>query len=148
MSEVVARDDYSSLHRHLLSVVPESEWRTAFGELEAILGYRPPDSARPRRPLWPDSKVGIGHRYLLAWQAAGWRAREVGVEEEMVEAERREAPPEPAALPARRRFSIGEILPPHDPGSWPQGFTVSREQIHDDMGRLTGGSEDLPEDGR
>ena len=47
--------------------------------------------------------------------------------------------PEPAEEPARQgRFSIREILPPHDPGSWPQGFTVSREQIYDDMARLTG----------
>ena len=37
-----------------------------------------------------------------------------------------------------RRFSIREILPPHDPGPWPEGFTVSREQIYDGIGRLTG----------
>ena len=53
---------------------------------------------------------------------------------------------EPAEEPARQgRFSIREILPPYDPddpGSWPQGFTVSREHIYDDMARLTGGPED------
>ena len=32
-------------------------------------------------------------------------------------------------------------LPPWDAGPWPEGFTVSREQIYDDMGRLTGGPE-------
>ena len=57
--------------------------------------------------------------------------------------------PEPAEAPARQgRFSIREILPPYDPGSWPQGFTVSREQIYDDMARLTGGPEDSSGDGR
>ena len=57
--------------------------------------------------------------------------------------------PEPAEEPARQgRFSIREILPPYDPGSWPQGFTVSREQIYDDMARLTGGPEDSSGDGR
>ena len=51
------------------------------------------------------------------------------------------------AAPARlQEFSIREILPPYDPGSWPEGFTVSREQIYDDMGRLTGGPEDMPGD--
>ena len=56
--------------------------------------------------------------------------------------------PESVKAPARqRRFSIREILPPYDPGSWPQGFTVSREQIYDDMGRLTGGPEDSSGDG-
>ena len=64
------------------------------------------------------------------------------------EAARQEARPESADTPARRGFSIREILPPHDPGSWPQDFTVSREQIYDDMGRLTGGPEDLSGDGR
>ena len=71
------------------------------------------------------------------------------VEDKTKEIVRREAPPQPAEAPVRRRrFSIREILPPHDPGSWPQGFTVSREQIYDDMGRLTGGSEDSSGDGR
>ena len=40
------------------------------------------------------------------------------------------------------RFSIREILPHTRSGSWPQDFTVSRGQIYDDMGRLTGGPED------
>ena len=58
-------------------------------------------------------------------------------------------PPESAEAPARRRrFSIREILPPHDVGSWPQDFTVRREQIHDDVGRLTEWAEDLSGDGR
>ena len=65
------------------------------------------------------------------------------------DAARQEARPESAEAPARQRgFSIVEILPPHDPGSWPQDFTVSREQIYDDMGGLTGGPEDLSGDGR
>ena len=149
VSEVMARDGYSSLHRHLLSVLPEPEWRTTFGELEAILGYRLPGAARMRRPLWPSSKASIGHGYTLAWQAAGWRIQEMDVEEETTECVRREVSPKSAETPARRRrFSIREILPPHDPGSWPQDFTVSREQIYDDMGRLTGRSGDMFGDGR
>ena len=149
VSEVMARERSSSLHRHLLSVLPEPEYRTTFGELEAILGYRLPGSARLCRPLWPGSKVDIGHGYALAWQATEWLTREMDVEEETTKFVRRETPPESAEAPVRgRRFSIGEILPPHDPGPWPQDFTVSREQIYDDLGRLTGGPEDLSGDGR
>ena len=60
---------------------------------------------------------------------------------------RGEGLPEAGASPARRRrFSFAEILPPYDPGPWPEGFTVSREQIHDDMGRLTGGPENASGD--
>ena len=99
--------------------------------------------------------MGIGHGYTLVRQAAERIIREMDVEEKGTrevarrEAAHQEARPESAEAPARRRgFSIREILPPHDPGSWPQDFTVSREQIHDDMGRLTGGPEDLSGDGR
>lgn len=35
----------------------------------------------------------------------------------------------------RRAFSIDEILPPHDPGPWPAGLTLGREQIYDEDGR-------------
>ncbi len=100
-------------------------------------------------------EVGIGHGYTLVRQAAERIMREMDVEEEETrevarrEAARQEAWSESAEAPARHRgFSIREILPPHDPGSWPEGFTVSRGQIYDDMGRLIGGPEDLSGDGR
>ena len=148
VDDAAARDKYSSLHRRLLSVRPEPEWRTAFGELEAILGYRLPDSARLRRPLWSSLRIDIGHGHSLARQA-GWRSREAGIDAETPVSVFREMSPRSTGAPARqRRFSIREILPPHDPGPWPEGFTVSREQIYDDMGRLTGGPEDMLGDNR
>ncbi len=61
-------------------------------------------------------------------------ARKAKVEETAAEAARASGG-EPIR---RRRRSILELLPPHDPGPWPEGFTVSREQIYDDDGRLTG----------
>ena len=95
-------------------------------------------------------EVGIGRGYTLVRQAAERIIREMDAEEmETREAARQEARSESAEAPARHRgFSIREILPPHDPGSWPEDFTVSREQIYDDMGRLIGGSKDLPGGGR
>ena len=94
--------------------------------------------------------MGIGRGYTLVRQTAERIIREMDAEEEETrEAARQEARSGSAEAPARqRRFSIREILPPHDPGPWPEDFTVSREQIHDDMGRLTGGPEDLPGGGR
>ena len=149
VGNVAAREKYSSLHRHLLSVRPELEWLTTFGGLEAILGYRLSDSARPRRPLWPSSNLGVGHSHSLARQAVGWRKRAVNIESESPVSVCREMSPTSAGAPARwRGFSIREILPPHDPGPWPEGFTVSREQIYDDMGGLTGEPEDMSGDDR
>ena len=146
VSELAARDKYASLHHHLLSVRPEPEWRTVFGAIEAILGYRPADSARLSRPLWP--RADLDHRHSVR-QAAGWRAPEVDVVAGRTVLAGREVSLESGATPIRRRrFSIREILPPHDPGSWPQDFTVSRDQIYDDMGRLTGGTEDMSGDDR
>ena len=147
--EVASREEYSSLHRHLLSVHPEPEWRTTFGEREAILGYRPPDSARPHRPLWSSPKVDTGHSYPIAQQAAGWLARETGVEAEApVFAYSAGTRMRPRKSDREREFNLDRDFPPWDPGPWPEGFTVSREQIYDDMGRLTGGLEDIFGDGR
>ena len=89
-------------------------------------------------------REGPGQRGLLS---GGRRGRSSTVPQGASEMARNVCP-EPAETPARqRRFSIREILPPYDPGVWPQGFTVSREQIYDDMGRLTGGPEDSSGDG-
>ena len=138
--DAATRGKYAPLYRHLLSSHREPEWRTTFGEIEAILGFRLPDSARLHRPWWANSKKGSGHSHALAWKAAGWRTREVDIEAETLVFARGNGAPESAVSHARRRrFSIREILPPHDPGPWPEGFTVSREQIYDDTGRLTGG---------
>ena len=47
-----------------------------------------------------------------------------------------------AAQPSGRDWNLDRDFPPWNSGPWPEGFTVSREQIYDDMGRLTGGPED------
>ena len=145
VDDAVARDKYSSLHLHLLSVRPEPGWLTSFGELEATIGYRVSDPTQPRRPLWFGSRVGLDRSQSLTRQV-GWHARAVGVEEEALVFVRGEGSLASAGTPARRRFSIRETLPPHDPGPWPEDFTVSREQIYDNMGRVTGGSENASDD--
>ena len=147
--DAASRDTYSSLFGHLLSVRPEPEWRTTFGELEAILGYRPPDSTRLHRPLWSTTQVGSGHGHSLPRQDAVWLAREADISADAPAFaysagthERR------GNAGGQRRFNLDRDFPPWDPGPWPEGFTVSRDQIYDDRGGLTGGPEDIPADGR
>ena len=49
----------------------------------------------------------------------------------------------PVEEPSRgRKFDVDAFWPPIRGGSWPPGFTASREQIYDDFGRLTGGPQD------
>ena len=142
VDDVAARDKYSSLHSPLLSDRPEPEWRTVFGELEAILSSGLPNSVGSSRPLWSNMRIHIGHS--LAQQAVRGRLPEATVEAETTMSEYQRVSLEPTVAPTRfQQFSIGEILPLHDSGSWPKGFRVSREQIYDDIGRLTGGSENM-----
>ena len=129
-----SRGKYSPLYAYLLSARQQAEWRVSFGELEAILGFPLPASARLHRPWWSNETKGGGHSHALAWQAAGWKTREVDlVGETLVFVRARQA--EPAGTERGGGRSIGEILPVYDPGPWPAGFTASREQLYDDYGR-------------
>ena len=135
-----ARGKYAALYRHLLSALREPEWRTTFGEIESILGFRLPDSARLHRPWWSNSKKGSGHSHALAWQAAGWKTREVDLEAEALVFARADAlPAEDPAPGERKKFDLDEFWPAIPRGTWQKGFTVTREQIYDEFGRLTGG---------
>jgi len=67
---------------------------------------------------------------------AGWKTREVDLEAETLVFERPGNGPDGDAAASRRRtFSVDEILPPHDPGPWPAGLTLNREQLYDEDGR-------------
>src|SRR3954447_5502762 len=58
-----------------LSSLPTSERRVTFGEIERILGFKLPPSARKHRPWWsnnPDNSA-----MTRAWLAAGFRTERV-----------------------------------------------------------------------
>ena len=50
----------------------------------------------------------------------------------------RKTPPDPPAdgerelPPGRKPFDIDELLPPHDCGPWPEGLTLTREEMYED----------------
>ncbi len=146
--EAAARGKYAPLYRHLTALV-EPEWRISFGDIEAILGFDLPASARLYRPWWANQKRGSGHSHALAWQAAGWKTKDVDLEAETLVFERaRGASGAPAFPPPRRKFDLDRDFPAVDMGSWPKGFTASREQIYDDMEHPTGESQDDSGGGR
>ena len=137
--EAASRGKYAPLYRHL-SARAGSRWQTSFAEIEAVLGFDLPDSARLYRPWWSNQKRDGGHSHALAWQAAGWKTREVDLEaESLVFVRAGEEPAVPAGTAKGKAFDLDEFWPVIPGGAWPEGFAVSREQIYDEAGRLTGG---------
>ena len=137
-----ARGKYAPLYRHL-SAKNGTDWRVSFAELEAILGFDLPKSARFYRHWWSNPKRGVARSHALAWHAAGWRTRDKDLEKETLVFERAEGSFDATETPhGRKRFDPDRDWPAIPSGSWPPGFTVGREQIYDEFGRLTGGPQD------
>ena len=143
MRAAAARGKYAPLYHYLISRRSKGEWHTSFRQLESILGFQLPDSARLHRPWWANPNAGNGHSHALAWQAAGWRTKSVDVDAETLVFAKVGTQGEPATtLNSIHEFSIEEILPPHDPGPWPQRLSLSREEIYDRDGKLTSDPQD------
>ena len=58
-------------------------WTASFDEIEKILGFRLPDSARNYREWWANQRGG-GHSQKRGWQDAGWQVWKVDLAEERV----------------------------------------------------------------
>jgi hypothetical protein len=61
-----------------LKSIPYREWPVSFAEIERMLGFRLPKSARQHRAWWsnnPENNV-----MTQAWLAAGWRTEDVDLE--------------------------------------------------------------------
>ena len=154
VQEAASRGKYAPLYRRLLATAGP-DWRVSFSELEAILGFDLPDSARLYRPWWSNQKHGAGHSHALAWGAAGWKTRAVDLEAETLVFERtgagkgnvKRTAGSGGRIARRGKFDLDSLWPAIPGGSWPPGFKVSREQIYDESGRLTGGPQDEPAQG-
>lgn len=132
MREVAARGKYAPLFRHL-AALDMPRWQTTFGDIESILGFSLPNSARIHRPWWSNQANG-GHSHALAWQAAGWRTCAVDLAAEALAFERIGDTTLPGHSTAKT-LPMRELFPPHNFGTWPDGFTASREQIYGEQGR-------------
>lgn len=135
---------YAPLFRNL-SVRTGTRWRATFAEIEGVLGFKLPDSARIHRPWWANQKRSGGHSHALAWQAAGWKTTRVDLSAETLVFQREDGAGAQAgqASPVRG-FNLARDFPAVDMGPWPEGFKVSREEIYDELGRLVGGPEGDP----
>ncbi len=120
--KMAARGKYRRLYTHLCSLTMQ-EWRTTFSEVESIIGFGLPPSARLHRPWWSNQSGRIGHSQALAWAAAGWETAEVDMDAETLLLRRK-------AVDSARRFNLDEVLPVHSAGGWPEDLSLRREDIY------------------
>ena len=73
---------YEPLARKL-GQTSNDEFDASFGEIEKILGFSLPPSAREHRPWWANNSKG-GHSQAQAWIGAGWETRDVDLKCERV----------------------------------------------------------------
>ena len=89
---------YAPLRRHL-STLNVCRWPASFVDIEHILGFCLPKSARTHRQWWQNQSKDDG-RHARAWQAAGWQTSTVDLRAQTLVFERLRPPPpqRPASL--------------------------------------------------
>lgn len=63
--------------RQFLADLEANQWSATFHQVEQILGFRLPPSARKWRPWWGNVAFGPGH--TRAWMTAGWKTSRVNL---------------------------------------------------------------------
>lgn len=123
--EMAVRGKYQRLYTHLL-VHQAEEWRTSFSEIESIIGFELPASARIHRPWWANQSNASGHTQALAWNIAGWETAEVDMDSETLIFRRRRRPR------TDRKPTLDEVWPAHPTARWPEGLSLRREDLYED----------------
>ena len=122
--EMAGRGKYHKLYTHL-SNLGTQEWNTSFNEIEAILGFELPASARLHRPWWGNQSNGNGHSQSLAWTLAGWETAHVNMDAETLLLRRKH----PEVV---RKLSLDEWWPPHPTARLAEGVSLRREDMYED----------------
>ena len=81
LERAAQRGKYAPLHHHLMGLTG-NEWTTTFADVEKVLGFELPDSARIHRPWWANQGERGGHSHALAWEMAGWKTSQVDMADE------------------------------------------------------------------
>jgi hypothetical protein len=74
---------YEPLHRYLTGVTG-NEHEMSFAEIENILGFSLPASARKYIAWWDNPTDGKTHPYTYAWLDAGWKRGSLDLKGERV----------------------------------------------------------------
>ena len=137
--KIVVQGEYARLYLCLRSRAWR-EWQVSFEEIESVLGFNLPDSARSDRQWWSNSGSQRGHDHTMAWLLAGWKVKSVDLERETLVFECRPNPsgkvqPNGKLPPMNTQLvDLEKVFPPHDLGPWPAGLSLRREDLYDDRG--------------
>jgi hypothetical protein len=96
---------YDPLNHHLM--LSQGEIPLQFSDIEKLLGFPLPDSARRHAAWWSNS--GGAHVQSLAWLSAGYRTADVNLEEETLR-----------FVPEQRHKGFGEMKQAHFNQKQPQ----------------------------
>ena len=118
-------DEYRKLIVHLCGLRAK-EWKTTFGEIEAIMGLKLPDFARKDRGWWANKRLVKGLVTASIWVEAGWITAEVDMDAEKLVFVKLNGPED---IP---EFSLEEIWPAHPTAVWPEGLSLRREDMYED----------------
>ena len=126
LRQAAAASKYSRLFIHLVDR-NDYKWRTTFEDVEEVLEFDLPESARNHRPWWANDE---SHTHALAWIAAGWKTAEVDLAAKTLTFER----PKPARIPRAKRTKINldKEFPVHHAKLLRKDATFSREEIYED----------------
>ncbi len=112
--------------RAYLEAHPRREWRTTFGNIESILGFELPASARKHSAWWANEKNGGRHSQAVAWSAAGWETADVDVVAETLTFRPKKR------STVNQAIELHELLPRRSLGHWPRGIPLRREDLYED----------------
>ncbi len=120
---------YAALTRHLSSRT-EARVPMSFSDLESVLGFPLPASARAHRPWWANS--GHGHVQAHGWLDAGFQSEQVDLEAEklvFIRLNTTEAPPGNDAKPKGDHPLLGCMA---DVVTIPEGVDLTEPMFPDD----------------
>lgn len=120
--EKASTGKYRGLHAHL-SGLQSREWKTSFSEVESVLGFGLPASARRYAAWWANENGDNRHSQSIAWTAAGWKTAEVDMDAETLSFKRRKS---------SETDLLDEIWPVRSLGKWPEGLSLRREDMYDE----------------
>ena len=121
--EWAARGKYRGLYAYLRKLDGQ-EWEVSFSEIETILGFPLPPSARRHATWWANHREGLDHSQAVAWSEAGWDTTKVSLQTETLCFRKR--PPDPS-----KTSTFDQIWPVRSIGTWPEGLLLSRKEMYD-----------------